>query len=622
MCGIVGIAASERVYDRAALATACRTLQHRGPDDAGEWWSDDGRVGLAQRRLAIIDLSPAGHQPMNDTSGNWIVYNGEIYNFRELRDELRADGVGFVSGSDTEVILAAYRRWGVDCLPRLKGMFAFAIYDSARRKLLLARDRVGEKPLFYTVAEGTIRFASELKALLSSSETTRRVNKLALDLFLAEGYVPGGLCIFEGFSKLPPAHALEFDVNNGAWRSWRYWQVPSLRDPGSPADSRGLLDELERLLAQAVRRQLVADVPVGVLLSGGVDSSLVTAMAARAVSGVRTFTVRFPGSGRYDETEHARLIARHFGTSHVELEAQPTTVELLPVLARQFDEPVIDSSMLPTYLVSRLVRDHCTVALGGDGGDELFGGYSHYDRLLRLEKMIGWAPRAIRGPMAALAGAVLPLGFQGRNWLQAAGADFHRRVPLVASYFDRRARGRLLAQWRSWPLVAEASFDARQSVAGDLLRRASQFDFENYLPEDLLVKVDRASMLTSLEVRAPFLDVDLVEFAFGTVPSSLKASPRDRKILLKQLAARVLPPEFDRRRKQGFSIPIADWLRSGVWLDYFRAVLLDPSQRWFDHSFIESLFAGQRAGRANGERLFGLVMLELWRREYRAELVG
>jgi asparagine synthase (glutamine-hydrolysing) len=621
MCGIVGIVATTPVRDQTGLSVACSALEHRGPDDAGEWWSEDGRVGLAQRRLAIIDLSPAGHQPMRDAAGNWIVYNGEIYNFRELRRELQDAGATFASGSDTEVILAAYRQWGADCLPRLKGMFAFALYDPGRRTLLLARDRVGEKPLFYRHDGGLLYFASELKALLTSSSLPRRVNRAALDIYLAEGYVPGAQCLLEGYSKLPPAHALEFDLESGRARSWRYWRVPAPdARPSGRVEPEALVDELERLLAQAVSSQLVADVPVGVLLSGGVDSSLVTAMAARAVSGVRTFTIRFPGSGRYDETEHARLIARHFGTSHAELDAQATSVDLLPLLARQYDEPVIDSSMLPTYLVSRLVRAHCTVALGGDGGDELFGGYSHYDRMLRLRKLAGGIPRLVRAPVAALAGAAMPLGRQGRNWVQAAGADFDREVPLIASYFDRAARKRLMARWPDWPLVAEQSLAGRQPREGDLLRRATQFDFENYLPEDLLVKVDRASMLNSLEVRAPFLDVDLIEFAFARVPSRFKATDRGRKILLKQLAARVLPPAFDRQRKQGFSIPISDWLRSGAWLDYFRGVLLDRAQTWLDHRCIESLFAGQRSGRINGERLFGLVMLELWRREYRVEL--
>jgi asparagine synthase (glutamine-hydrolysing) len=292
-------------------------------------------------------------------------------------------------------------------------------------------------------------------------------------------------------------------------------------------------------------------------------------------------------------------------------------VDLLPLLARQFDEPIIDSSMIPTFLVSRLVRRHCTVALGGDGGDELFGGYSHYDRLLWLERRFGRAPRPLRRAAAYLATRVLPVGSKGRNWLQALDTDFDRDVPLIANYFDSTSRRRLLAHHKSRSGLAEQVFLTRTPHSGDLLQRATRIDFENYLPEDILVKVDRASMLCSLEVRAPFLDHRVVEFAFGKVPSRVKATPGARKILLKKLTSRLLPSSFDQQRKQGFSIPISAWLESGPWLRSFREILLDAQQTIFDHRCIEMLFKGQARGRSNGERLFGLVIFELWRREYK-----
>ena len=367
MCGIVGIASNAPQTQRSWLAIGRDAMTHRGPDDAGEWWSAEGRVGLAQRRLSIIDLSPAGHQPMHDASGLLsIVYNGEIYNFADLRDELIAKGYSFKSHSDTEVILAAYREWGTDCLQRFNGMFAFALHDARQQIMFLARDRAGEKPLFYHQANGVLRFASELKALLVDTDLPRRIEPEALDCYLAMGYVPGERCMLQGFSKLPPAHALVFALQTGQSRLWRYWQLPELVTAQSPQDEMALLDELETLLEDAVRRQMVADVPVGVLLSGGVDSSLITAMAVRASSKVQTFTIGFPGHGKLDETEHARLIARHFGTRHTELMAEEATADLLPRLARQFDEPMADSSMIPTFLVSQLVRQHCTVALGGE----------------------------------------------------------------------------------------------------------------------------------------------------------------------------------------------------------------------------------------------------------------
>jgi len=618
MCGIVGFA-SDAPGNRAWLVAGRDSLAHRGPDDAGLWLSEQGHVGLAQRRLAIIDLSPAGHQPMADVAGELrITFNGEIYNFADLRTELVAKGHVLRSSSDTEVILAAYREWGVECLARLNGMFAFALYDARNRTLFLARDRAGEKPLFYTLQSGALRFASELKALMADRDLARRIDPEALDFYLAMSFVPGDRCILEGVHKLPPAHALLFDVARGEARVWRYWQLP---EPPQEArhDGHGLLGELEALLEDAVRRQLVADVPVGVLLSGGVDSSLVTAMAARSASRVKTFTVRFPGYGAFDETEHARLVARHFGTEHLELEAAATTVELLPRLAAQFDEPMVDSSMIPTYLVSRLVREHCTVALGGDGGDELFAGYTHYSRLLWIQEQLGWIPLALRRLVASAGAGVLPLGAKGRNYLPALAADRERDVPPIGYLFDRPARSRLMSRWPHWRLAAEAIRQERVPRQAQLLQRATRMDFENYLAEDLLVKVDRASMLTSLEVRAPLLDYRIVEFAFGRVPAALRATATSRKILLKQLAARVLPPEFDRLRKQGFSIPLASWLESGPWLELFREVLLDANGL-FAREAVQRLFAGQAAGRNNGERLFGLVLFELWRREYRATL--
>jgi asparagine synthase (glutamine-hydrolysing) len=355
-------------------------------------------------------------------------------------------GHRFRSHTDTEVLLAAYDAWGTDCLERLNGMFAFALFDAPRRTLFLARDRAGEKPLFYHLSDRTLFFASELKALLANPALPRRIEPTALDCYLAMGYVPGDRCILRGFNKLPPAHALTFDLDTGAATVWPYWRLPEL-DAAAAAgqvDGAALLDELEALLEDAVGRQLVADVPVGVLLSGGVDSSLITAMAVRSSRHVRTFSIAFPGHAEADESEHARLIARYFGTEHTELVAEPSTADLIPRLARQFDEPMVDSSMVPTWLVSNLVRQHCTVALGGDGGDELFGGYGHHSRLLWMQDRPGRLPLSLRRAVSWGATTLFPVGFKGRNWLQALGTDLSRDLPLIASYFDAGARRRLL----------------------------------------------------------------------------------------------------------------------------------------------------------------------------------
>jgi len=619
MCGLVGVASVVPQPFRAWLAHARDLMVHRGPDDAGEWWSESGQVGFGHRRLSVIDLSSSGHQPMTEARrGLTIVFNGEIYNYRELKHELVQRGYTFRSSSDTEVLLASYEVWGTECLSHLNGMFAFAIYDAQKESIFIARDRAGEKPLFYYLNNSAIYFASELKALLAHPDIPRRINPESLDCYLSMGFVPGDRCMLEGFKKLPPAHALLFDLKKGSHKVWSYWQLPELGlDAESGiADETALLDSLEVLLEAAVSKQMVADVPVGVLLSGGVDSSLITAMAVRSSSLVKTFTVGFPGHGVLDETEHARLIANHFGTEHIELQAQDITTETLLKLARQYDEPIVDSSMIPTYLVSQLVRQHCTVALGGDGGDELFGGYGHYSRLLWMQSRFGQMPLHARKAIAWSAQKLLPQGFKGRNWLQGLGVDFTKDLPLIATYFDKTARNKLVPKLDQLTMRAENVFSLRIDHHGDLLERATRTDFKNYLAEDILVKVDRASMLNSLEIRAPFLDVPLIEFAFGCVPSKMKATRADKKILLKQLTARILPREFDRQRKQGFSIPLASWLKTGPFRDLFHQVLLDPDCM-FDRKVIRQLLDGQDQGRNNSERLFSLVLFELWRAEYK-----
>lgn len=618
MCGIVGIAAVVPPADRTWLLAGRDAMAHRGPDDAGQWWSDDGRVGFGHRRLAIVDLSPLGHQPMRlEARGLTIAFNGEIYNFRELRQELGQLGHAFRSHSDTEVLLAAYAQWGNAFLGRLNGMFAIALHDAPRNALLLARDRAGEKPLFYRAMDREIRFASELKGLLADKSLPRRVDGEALDCYLSMGYVPGQRCILQGFAKLPPAHAALFDLTRGSLEIWRYWQLPE-----SPAAARGseadLLAEFESLLEDAVGRQLMADVPVGVLLSGGVDSSLITAMAVRRARDVHTFTISFPGHGAKDEAPHARLIADHFGTRHTELVAESTSADLLPRLAAQYDEPIVDSSMIPTFLVSRLVRQHCTVALGGDGGDELFGGYDHHSRLLRMRNGMGALPLALRRGAARSARALLPVGFKGRNWLQGLGADLKSELPQIAVYFDAPTRRRLLPG-RSGHRLAESVHAERTPQEKGLLERATRMDFADYLAEDILVKVDRASMLNSLEVRAPLLDFRIVEFAFGKLSPTLKATATERKILPKRLAARLMPPAFDLRRKQGFSIPLRTWLEGGPFRDLFWALLTD-ARCSFDRGTVMNLLHGLDRGRSNDERLFALVLFELWRREYGAAM--
>ncbi|MDP9200807.1 MAG: asparagine synthase (glutamine-hydrolyzing) [Gemmatimonadota bacterium] len=622
MCGIVGKAGANRDGRADILAIQCGTLRHRGPDASGEWRSPDHHVALGHRRLSIIDLSEAGSQPMADVGGALkIVLNGEIYNYRELKQKLESLGHRFRSASDTEVLLEAYREWGTDCLQRMNGMFAFAIYDAPARRVFLARDRAGEKPLFYHHADGRLSFASELKALMVDRGLSRTIDPLALDHFLAYGYVPGELCLLSGVKKLPPAHALVYDIDSNDLRVWRYWSLPAPVVGGSE-DAEQLIEELDTLLADSVRHQLVADVPVGVLLSGGVDSSLITAMAARVSSSpVRTFTISFPGHGSYDEAPYARLVGEHFGTRHTELVAEPATVELLPELARQYDEPVGDSSMVPTYLVSRLVRESCTVALGGDAGDELFGGYMHYSRVQEQQHWRSLMPRPMKTAIGNTA-RLLPTGFRGRTYLRSLALPDAQAWVGSTLHFDAPTRRRLAPATRGLQgAPPEAYRLAAGSIGRTTLQKMTAADFFTYLPEDILVKVDRASMLASLEVRAPFLDYRIIELAFGKVPDRLRATRTERKILLKMLAARILPPALDLQRKQGFSLPLDTWFK-GEWGVYLAEVLKSAPPALYDRVVLKNLLAGQARGFANAQRLFNLAILELWRREYDVQVDG
>jgi asparagine synthase (glutamine-hydrolysing) len=623
MCGIVGLLSKEPVEHPEMLLAMRDTLRHRGPDDCGSWWSADGCAGLGHTRLAIIDLSPGGRQPMADISGRLrIIFNGEIYNYRDLKQDLEARGHRFATASDTEVILEAYREWGVGCLARLNGMFAFGLYDTENRKLFLARDRAGEKPLFYHVSPTGLVFASELKALMADPGFRRELDIEGFEHYLAYGYVPEEKCILAGVHKLPQGHAAIYDIGAGRFESWAYWRLPE-SEPDLKTSAEDLEAELEVLLADSVKRQLVADVPVGILLSGGMDSSLVTAMAARASARpVRTFTVTFPGHFGHDEGLFAKLVAEHFGAEHTELEGQPATVEVLPKLARQFDEPIADSAIVPTYLISQMIRKSATVALSGDGGDELFGGYPHYSWILLEEFLKSLMPGPIRRGGAAL-GRALPLGFRGRNRLRGLGVELPMRIAYVNLYFDEMARRRLV---RRDILESNRAATSPESYRAGLcgsghspLGMASRADFRTTLVDAYLVKVDRASMLASLEIRAPMLDHRIIEFAFGRVPDALRATRSQRKVLLRRLARRLLPPALDLKRKQGFTMPLASWFR-GPWGPYMESVLREADSTLFDHKAILKVLEGQRNGYPNEQRLFALTMFELWRREYRVSL--
>ena len=617
MCGIVGYAGRPGAVTANLLAAMRDAIAHRGPDDSGIWASPDGSVVLGHRRLAILDLSPAGAQPMENSSRrSVIVFNGEIYNHEELRRELAADGVHFTGRSDTEVLLAAYDAWGERCVARLRGMFAFAIYDQTRRVLFLARDRAGEKPLYWAEHRGGLVFASELKALMADPEFPRRLSPEGLAYYLSFGYVPGDKCILEGVHKLPPAHCLSWSLTGGAPKINRYWDIPSARrDDASSIDE--LTDDLQRLLTAAVSEQLVADVPLAVLLSGGVDSSLVAAIAAQVSHHkVRTFTVTLPNHPRLDESRFARSVAQYLGTDHVELPLDHSSADLVQKLAIQFDEPIADSSMIPTYLLAKTVSQHCKVVVGGDGGDELFGGYRSYQSALQREKLRARLPRAARSLIAATARRILPNGAKGRNALMA----------LNGTTADGIAQSAVWTDPADYPRISPWLFRRSQKYSPTLWRRnlveearglpgaAMAADFRSYLPEDILVKVDRAAMLCSLEVRAPFLDQRVIEFAYERIPNRLQATLQQRKILLKRLAKRLLPPDLDIDRKQGFTIPISKWLTPAILQDW-RDDCREQIQSVLSDAAVRRLIR-RRENMAGEHSLYAAIMLTTWMRHY------
>jgi asparagine synthase (glutamine-hydrolysing) len=613
MCGIVGIVSNTPQAQRAWLAIGRDAMTHRGPDDAGEWWSADGRVGLAHRRLAVIDLTSAGHQPMGSADGRYvIVFNGEIYNFRELRSELQLLGFRFHSNSDTEVMLVAYRTWGESCLSRFNGMFAFVIYDrgdvASPPSLFLARDRAGEKPFYYIHTNSTFQFASELKAL----NHTKQINLHSLNHYLSLGYVPSDMCLFEGVHKLPAAHCGRLNLQTGDLKIRRYWNLPQNR-PSAELDGMQLAQKAGELIEDSVRLRLVADVPVGVLLSGGLDSSLVVATAARVSSSpVETFTIALPGSP-LDEAHHAQKVASFFGTRHHVLPLAKPSLDMLDSLAPYIDEPIADSSILPAWLVFGLARKHVTVALGGDGGDELFGGYSNYTTSISDDRRWGAVPKPVMRAMASAA-SLLPAGVRGRNRIASLRGGAFQQLIWGGLYFDSRLRSRLLTADAKAELGA--GLEAPEHFLLNLFHRGTdpidrmtRTHFGSILPDDFLVKVDRASMMHSLEVRAPFLDHRLIEFAFGNVPSHWKVQGNESRRLERLLAKQWLPADLNVNRKQGFSIPINEWLRSEGEQRLMERMVGLPDVLNLEE--VRSLIRGHIAGRANGGRLFALIMLAM-----------
>jgi asparagine synthase (glutamine-hydrolysing) len=645
MCGLTGYwrASGHSTQEAQAIVGAmARQITHRGPDDQGVWTDADAGFALAHRRLSILDLSPQGHQPMLSHCGRYVLaFNGEVYNFAAIREELEQAGVApaWRGHSDTEVMLAAIAAWGLEAaLKKFVGMFAFALWDRETRTLSLARDRLGEKPLYYGWQGEALLFGSELKALKAHPAFRAEIDRDALTLFLRHNAIPSPYSIYQGIHKLPPGTFLQLHAGQKDARPVAYWSARSVAEAGQRNLFRGsdaeAVSELERLLAQAVGGQMVADVPLGAFLSGGIDSTTVVAlMQAQSRRPVKTFTIGFNETG-YNEAEYAHAVARHLGTEHTDLYVTPQdAIDVIPGLSAVYDEPFADSSQIPTCLVSGLARQHVTVSLSGDGGDELFGGYNRYFWARNLWRKLGWAPRPLR---AALAGVLTTLppsswdtAFQKlEQWLPARlryanpGDKLHKAAEILAVRSPEEIYLGLVSHWKHPAQLVPGSHEpltlltdpARRADLPDFEHRMMYLDTVTYLPDDILTKVDRAAMSVSLETRVPLLDHRLVEFAW-TLPLDMKIRHGQGKWLLRQVLYRHVPQALMDRPKMGFGVPIDHWLRGP--LKDWAATLIEPGrltrEGFFDPAPIQRKWAEHQSGSRNWSYyLWDVLMFQQW----------
>jgi asparagine synthase (glutamine-hydrolysing) len=622
MCGIVGqVRPTGRPVDPALPDRMCAGLEHRGPDSRGIHRDDGAWLGI--QRLRVIDLH-TGDQPIyNEDRSVVVVLNGEIYNYRELRRDLQARGHRFATDGDTEVIVHLYEELGEECVRRLHGMFAFALWDRRRQQLLLARDRVGKKPLVYALRDGGISFGSEMGALLQDPEIPREVDHEAIDAYLGLGYVPAPLTALRGVRKLPPAHTLV--LRDGRARLQRYWRLDYSRKLDLPVQD--WRERIREQLLAATRRRMISDVPLGAFLSGGIDSSaVVAAMAQVSTEPVRTFSIGFDHAA-FDELPHARRVAERFGTVHEEFQVRADAVEIVPRIVRHYGEPFADSSAIPSFYLAEMTRRHVTVALNGDGGDESFGGYTRYVSNAmagRLERL----PRPLRRGVSALGsripsgGEITSVANKARRLASGLALDGPGRYARYISWFDAGQRASIYAPEFAAGLGAGPEAVIAQAWAetsgADAVDRMLEVDASTYLVDDLIAKIDIATMAYALEARSPLLDHELMELA-ASIPAALKVRGREKKWILREAMRGWLPDDLLDRPKQGFSVPLSSWLRGDL-RSWASEILLDRDaveRGYFERDAVEALLDRHAAGNdGDARRIWSLVMLELWHREF------
>ncbi len=621
MCGICGFL-NKKVLPSEILWEMSNTLSHRGPDDKGIYINQISsstttyQIGLGNRRLSIIDLTESGHQPMCNERGDiGIVFNGEIYNFQELREELQRKGHRFKGKSDTEVILHSYEQWGKECLQKFNGMFAFAIWDEKKRMFFIARDRVGIKPLYYYFKDGNFAFASELKSLLKYPLFEKELNKKSLYYYLLFQYVPTPYSIFENTWKLPPGHYLILREGKKIELK-KYWDVLEKRRKIEKKSMQEYIEEWEELLKSSVKYRLISDVPLGAFLSGGTDSSLIVAFMTQLTDKVETFTIGFDEK-RYNEAPYAKRVATYLGTKHHELYFKEEEIfPLIRELSKYYDEPFADSSSLPTYLVSRLARENgVKVVLSGDGGDELFCGYNRYVWMNRTYNLL-FLPTMIRKGFSPLVGKLPYLKLRRISQILQYKEPLQMYLSIIDMWSEKELEKLLGGNYSYEELQFFKVYEKIQHLP--LLEKLPLLDFHTYLPEDILTKVDRASMAVSLEVRVPLLDYRVIEFVYS-LPLDLRYRRGIRKYLLKKLLYKYLPAKLFRRPKQGFGIPLDEWLRGGVkpYLEEYLNTERIKREGMFNHQFVEELVKKHLSGRYNYQYpLWTLLQFQLWKEKY------
>lgn len=622
MCGIAGkITFGNKIVAQSELKKMSLAIEHRGPDDEGFYISENKRVGFVNRRLAIIDLSKNGHMPMSYMNRYVITYNGEFYSFQGEREKLKKDGYKFHSSGDTEVIMALYDKYGVSCLSHMRGMFAFALHDLKKGTIFFARDRVGKKPLKYFQSANELIFASELKAILTQSEVKRIPDFEAIHTYLTYGYVPSPDTGFVGIKKLEPGHYMILNLKTGSLTNKKYWE-PDLSQKLDLSETEWC-SRIVETLTESTRLRMISDVPIGAFLSGGVDSSAVVAsMAKLSARPVKTFTIGFKEK-KYNETEHANRVAKLYKTDHTELIVEPKSVELLPTLAHQYEEPFADSSSVITYMVSQMARKHVTVILNGDGGDENFAGYERHKKIVR-DIVVDQIPLKRAGALTLRGVEKISKSqkiTRARKFLEKSSIPLSDRYVSYNRYLDAADKERI---------YSEAFFDKvgklnaldfarhkfkESGVSGE--DQGLYFDLTAYLPEDLLAKVDIASMAVSLEGRSPILDHHMVELA-ASIPYGLKVKGGETKYIFKKALEGLVPDENLYRQKMGFSVPLENWF-SGPLNKYAASKLLRKNAMtadMFDQGELKKMLDNHRIGNDFGPPLWALLTLELWMESY------